>query len=180
MMNMKAKLESHREKSNFIGIERADIETALQFGFVLGCSSELVLIHVVYDFRPDGYQILRISDISRLRHSAPDRRMRKILRAEGRLDQIDLKHPIDLRSWQSAFRSLKTLGGIIIVEGEEPEVDEFVIGKIVRINKKTLSMCHFDGTGRWDETRRSCPYGDITSIKFDCDYVNVFSRHLRT
>ena len=180
MMNTIAKLKSHCGKPHHIGIERSNIETYKIYGFVLACSSELVLIHYFYDFHPDGYQILRISDISGIRHSASDRTMQKILRAEGILEQVGLKHPIDLRSWQSALRNLKALGESVIVEGEEPEVDKFFIGKIIRINKKTLSMRHFDGTGKWDEELSYCPYEHISSVKFDCEYVNVFSQHLRT
>ncbi len=178
--NAVAKLKSHCGKPHHIGIERSNIETHKLYGFVLACSSELVLIFVVYDFHPEGYQILRISDISGVRHSASDRTMQKILRAEGILEQVGLKHPINLQSWQSALRNLKTLGENVIVEGEEPEVDVFLIGKIIRINKKTLSMRYFDGTGKWDEELSYIPFEDITSVKFHCNYVNVFSRHLRT
>lgn len=178
--NAAAKLKSHCGKPHHIGIERSDIETHKLFGFVLACSSELVLTHVVYDFHHDGYQILRISDISGIRHSASDRTMTKILRAEGILEQGSLKHPINLQSWQSALRSLKSIGKNVIVEGEEPEVDVFLIGKLIRINKKTLSMLFFDGAGKWDEELSYCPYEHISSVKFDCEYVNVFSRHLRT
>ncbi len=180
MMNTTAKLKRHCEKLHHIGIGRSNIETYQLYGFVLACSSELVLIHVVDDFRSDGYQIIRVSDISEIRHSASDRTMQKILRAEGILEQVGSKHPIDLRSWQSALQSLKSLGGNVIVEGEEPWVDEFFIGKIIRINKKTLSMRHFDGTGKWNEKLSYCPYEDISSVRFDCEYVNVFSRHLRS
>ena len=179
-MNTIAKLKSHCGKPHHIGIERSDIETPKLYGLVLACSSELVLIHVVYDFHPEGYQILRISDISGIRHNAYDRTMTKILRAEGILEQGSLKHPIDLQSWQSALRNLKALGANVIVEAEEPEVDVFLIGKIIRINKKTLSMRHFDGTGKWDEELSYILYEDITSVKFGSNYLNVFSRHLRT
>ena len=74
----------------------------------------------------------------------------------------------------------KALGRNIIVEGEQPEVDAYTIGKIIRVNKKTLSMRYFDATGRWDDELTYCPYEEITMTQFDCNYVNVFSRHLRT
>lgn len=178
-MTILAKLKSHWEKSHYIGFKRDKLEKYTLYGFVLACSSELVLIHYVHDFHLDGYQVLRVSDISGIRHSASDRTMRKILRAEGILKQVGLNHSIDLQSWPSVFRKLKLIGGNIIVEGEEPEVEEFCIGKIIRINKKTLCIRHFDGTGKWDEAFSYCPYEQITSVKFDCEYINIFSRHLR-
>jgi len=178
--NVVARLKSHCGKTHHIGIERIFLVDNTQYGFVVACSSELVLIYVVHDFHPDGYQILRISDITGVRHSASDRTVRKILRVEGILDQVGLKHPINLQSWPSALRNLKALGENVIVEGEETGVDKFLIGKIIRINKKAISMRHFDGTGKWDEELSYCPYEDITSVKFDCHYLKVFSRHLKT
>jgi hypothetical protein len=105
--------------------------------------------------------------------------MKRILRAEGVLAQVGLDAPVDLSSWQTAFRSLRALGENIIVEGEDPEVDEFVIGRIRRVNQKSVTMQHFDGTGLWEEGVRTCPYERTTSVKFRCEYTTVFSRHLR-
>ena len=58
--NVVAKLKSHCGKPPHLGHESSNIETHKLYGFVLACSSELVLIFVVEDFLLEGYQILRI------------------------------------------------------------------------------------------------------------------------
>ncbi len=137
MSKVLAKLEKYCGKPQEVAIERIDIDPSALYGFVLAFSSDLVLIHLLDDFRLDGYRILRVRDISKVRRSyVPSR----ILKAEGILAQVGLACSIDLKSWQSVFRDLKALGRNIIVEGEQPEVDAFTIGKIIRVNKKTLSM----------------------------------------
>ena len=179
MKNLKEQFLNHQSKRHHICIDRKIADTFRIHGFVLGCTSNFVLIHIAEDFHLDGCQILRIPDIKFIRHSSSDRVMDKIFKAEGEKKKIGLDFDIDLTNWQSIFRSLKVIGENIIVEGEDPDLDEFIIGKIKRVNPKSVSLLNFDGSGLWDEMTTSCPYDEITSMKFRCEYINIFSKYVK-
>jgi hypothetical protein len=176
MNKILAKLAKYCDKLQEIAIERIEIEPHNLYGFVLAYSTDLVLIHLIDDFRLDGYRILRVRDISNIKRTKVPMR---ILKAEGILKHVGLASPIDLTSWESVFRDLKLIGMNIIAEDEQPGIEAFTIGKIVRVNKKSVSMRYFDATGKWDKHLTRCPYEQITRAQFDCNYVNVFSRHLK-
>ena len=64
-------------------------------------------------------------------------------------------------------------------ECEREESDAFLIGQIVRVNKKSVTLRGFDALGRWDEENTRVSYGDITLVTFDDEYITVFSKYLR-
>jgi hypothetical protein len=101
-----------------------------------------------------------------------------MLSGEGVLAEVGSPYPINLKSWKSVFQSLRGVGLNVIVEGEEPDVDEFVIGPVVRVNDKSASVHHFTALGKWRKKPTRCPYAEITMVQFDCEYANVWSRYL--
>lgn len=147
-------------------------------GFLLSMSHRLLLLHNLDDFHLDGYSIIRRGDISDIRYSKFERYLEKMLKAEGVCQQVGLQDQIRLDDWPSVFRSLKHIGHNVIVESEDPDIDEFAIGKIVRISKKSLTMYDFDATGRWYKESWHAPYKDITKVKFDSEYIQIFSKYL--
>ena len=176
---MSPNIEQFQEKRSLVTITR-DIEGVENLhGFVLGVSKQLVLMHEVSEFHLDGYCIMNFGDIEKIRFSKLERYRAAILKAEKVIRQVGLDDEIELSDWESALRSLKKVGRNVIAEGERPEVDEFVIGRIHRVNKKSVTMQGFDAMGQWEADTHRLAYGDITSVTFDNEYVTVFSKYLR-
>jgi len=176
---MTSTLEQLAAKQALVTISRDIEDVENVHGFVLAVSPRLVLLHELSDFHLDGYCILSRLDISRARSGRFERYRSAILKAERVLCGIGLKDEIDLADWESALRSLKKLGRNVIVEGERPEVDEFLIGRIQRINKKSVTMQSFDALGVWETETHRLAYDEISSVSFDNEYVNTFSKYLR-
>ncbi len=147
-------------------------------GFVLAVGKELVLLHVVDDFHLDGYRIVPRSQVERARHSAVERYRAAILRAEKVLGRIGIEGEIDLTDWNATFKSLKARGENVIVEDEREESEEFVIGRIERVNKKSAAIRGFDALGRWDAETTRFKYVDVTSVTFGGEYVTTFTKYL--
>lgn len=148
-------------------------------GFLLAASPRLVLLQEVTELHLDGYRILDRTQIEATRHSRYERYMAAILRAEGELKKLGLDAEIDLADWETAFRSLKARGRSVIVEDEREETDAFLIGEILRVNKRSVSIREFDALGRWVAEPSRQRYTDVTSISFENEYVTIFSKYLR-
>ena len=146
--------------------------------YVVRVGAELVLLHVVDDFHLDGYCIVPRAHVERARHSPLERYRGAILRAEKVLPQVGFDGELDLDDWNKAFKSLKALGEMIIVEDEREESEEFVIGRIERVNKKSASIRGFDPLGRWYDDPTRFKYDDVTSVTFGSEYVTTYSKYL--
>ncbi len=137
------------------------------------------MIHAINNFRFDGYIIMPIYAIKKARISEYEVANLHILKEEGILKDLGIKYPIDLNSWQSIFESIKAHKQFAIVESEQAQVDSFLIGKLEKIGKKKLSLLYFDGAGIFEKDIIKKKYKDITSVQFDDNYTNTFSKYVR-
>src|SRR5205085_4534067 len=111
-------------------------------GFILGLGSELVLFQNCEEFTLDGYTVIQISDITSLRSNKYERFSEKMLKSEGTYDEVGIADDLNLDSWQALLQGLKKLNKNVIIEcevGDEDE-DDFFIGRLVRVNRKSVSL----------------------------------------
>lgn len=90
-----------------------------------------------------------------------------------------MPHKINLTNWQTIFKSIKSIDLNVIVECENPNIDTFTIGAIVKTTKKLVHILYFNADGFIDETPTSVDYDSITKVMFDDRYINVFSKYIR-
>lgn len=147
--------------------------------YILDYSKELVLGQYLDEFHLNGYCVFRIEDIKKVRCNKSDKYRNKIIKNEGIWKNVGIDFHIDLSSWKTVCQSLKKRGKNIQILGEEPEVDEFVIGKITKVNQKTVNVLHFDAVGKWEKKPTTIPYSDITLIIIEDEYVNIYSKYTR-
>ena len=166
------------DNRRYVAIERDNLDSGNIRGFILALSNNLVLLQNVVDFHLDGYSIIRRRDITHVWHNEFERYYKKILKKEGLLDKVGLQETISLNNWPSVFHSLKRIGKNIIIEKEFPDVYKFLIGKIIRINKKHVNIRYFDANGKWERGFRYAPYEEITRVQFENEYIKVFSKYL--
>jgi hypothetical protein len=167
------------DNRRYVGITRDIPDTDRIWGIVLALSRNLVLVQNVTDFHLDGYSIIRRCDISKVIYRKDEKCYEKILKKEGLFNKVGLQEKILLNNWLTVFHSLKRIGRNVIVEGECPDIDEYCIGRIIRVNKKHVKMQYFDSTGKWTKGFWHAPYDEITIVQFESEYVKVFSKYLR-
>jgi hypothetical protein len=91
---------------------------------------------------------------------------------------VKSRYKIDLTNWNSIVNDIKNTGLPVISECEHPDQDFFCIGELKQINKKSISIKHFNAQGVLDKENTKHRFKDITKLSFDDRYANIFSKHL--
>jgi hypothetical protein len=146
-------------------------------GFVLGKSSSLVLLQVVREFHLDGYSIVRVRDLEGVLCRREEKFFQKMLKAEGVVPDEATKAPA-LGSMASALKSLSRRAGIVSIECETPDDDEFYAGTINGVAGRTAKVRTFDVLGKWDAKPEMVDVRMITLVSWDTEYLRVFAKHV--
>ena len=151
----------------------------LKFLFPLITNNKLFLSSIEGDFDFSGYHIGKISNIDTVDIRTNGDRLFEIIKAEGLSKYFDVPD-INLSDWKTVFESLKKRNGYIIVKCEKDYDTEyaFVIGKVVKITTKSITMKNFDCDGEWEEKAYNIPFSKITCVEFNTRYSNVFSKYI--
>ncbi|WP_435009149.1 hypothetical protein P12x_000397 [Tundrisphaera lichenicola] len=106
------------ESRSLVDVRRDDLEVSDIRGFILGLSTELVLIGVVGDdIQHDGYAIIQLDDVSFLRWGT-DKLLgwEKVL--EGPRDD-GMENDIDLSNWSGAIESARSKAPLVTFHREK-------------------------------------------------------------
>ena len=171
------KLKASIKSGALCAINRDIIDTLSIYGFPVEMSETLAAVAFVYDFMPDGYKIVRTSDITEVFSSEAERFLERIIKTE-RPAFAPERTGLALGSMYELCEDLMTRDRFVTVECEGFEETIFLIGKIVRVSKKELTLRTFDGMGVWDKEYASVPLGDVTCISIGNAYVNILSNYL--
>ncbi|WDF78889.1 hypothetical protein PQ469_02560 [Mucilaginibacter sp. KACC 22773] len=148
-------------------------------GYILNFSDNLILLHEAGDFTLQGYSVIPVKQVKKIRHNKFDKCFKQIMIAEGEADKVGISYKIDLSSWQSVFKSIQATRLNAIVEVEDPADIIFSIGPILKITTKKVHIEYFDAEGFISDNPDKIDFEDITKVKFDDRYINVFSKYLR-
>lgn len=169
-------LQEHIERRDLVSIHRAIPDSHSIQGFVLACSKNLILLQYVYDFRLDGFRLLRRRDITELKAGDTDCFQRQLLVADGVLEQVDFGFRTPIQSYDSFLASLSS-DEIVIVEAEASEPTEFLIGSVSHVDRRTATIRHFSGVARFFEPPISIPTAQITDCQIRNSYTSSYQRH---
>jgi hypothetical protein len=168
-------LQNYIDKKEFVKIYRTFKDNSENIrGFILKMTKDFLLVQLDNDFFLDGYAIIRKDQFDSIRCSKYEKACKKILKAEGIFDDIDL------RSWQSVFKSIKKLDFHVIVECESLDEPDFIIGPIKRVTQNSTSIQFYDSTGLLEDKLSIVKYIDITIAKFDDRYTKTYKKYLKT
>jgi len=78
------------------------------------------LLHENDDFVFNGYSVLPIDQIKKIRFNNYDKYFHQIITWEGLIDKIGINYAVDLTNWTSVFNSIKAQKLNVIVECEDP------------------------------------------------------------
>lgn len=174
-------LQKHIDKRDFVKIKRTvtDGEANIS-GFILSMTKDFFLIQKEEEFFLNGYGIIRKDHFDSLRCSKTDRTFKKILKSEGILDSdYGMRNKVNLKNWKTIFTDLKKNDYHVIVECEDIKDPLFIIGPIKRVNNDSVSIQYYDATGLLDKKVTTVKYKEVTLVKFDDRYINVFRKYLR-
>lgn len=174
-------LKLHCDKKQRVQLTRrvSKGNTKISNGYILGFSDDLLLLHASDDFKIDGYEIIPIAQIKKVRFNKSDEYFDKMMKWEKEFEKVGISYVVDLTNWKSAFESLKQKSLNVIVQCEQPELGIFVMGKIEKAEKNIIKVFDFDTEGYFDQSPTLIKYKYMTRLAFDTQYLNVFSKYTR-
>lgn len=169
--------EKHKKRRDLVSIRRDEIDEHSIQGFVLASSEDLVVLQYVYDFNLDGLMVLRVADITEVRHSATDKFQKGLLEQERLMQRVSFGADFDLRNWRSVITQLSKDYPLMILECEALEETDFAIGRVLKTTQTSVQFQYFSGAANWAEEAETLKFKDITCCQVGTNYVNVYQRH---
>lgn len=150
-------------------------------GYLLAMSDSLALMHVFHDFQPDGYVIIRTSDVEAVRCGPYEQWWDHVLEREGACSGLRLPFRPDLTDMRSAIENVSAEYEQLIVkcEDEDEDIQDFHIGALMWSNENEIVMRHYDGLGYWKAVPAEIDIEDVSQVQFDTPYINCFSKYTR-
>jgi len=140
-------------------------------------NNDMAMILRFFDFMPDGYTIIPMSQVLEIKYSESCKFFENIVKNEGITSFLSGAPEIEIISWEKVFSFFKKTKEIVIAEiGKEDSIN---IGRVVKVTKENLFMQCFSPVGIWDEMEWAEPFINITSITFRNHYTNIFSKYLQ-
>ncbi len=148
-------------------------------GYVLDFTDDFALIHQTDDFRLNGFAILPLNTIKKVRHSDFEDMYEYIMKKENYLNELGIHYTIDLTNWQTIFKSIENNEKFVIIECEQAWIGRFLLGKLTKAKKKKVEMLYLEANGVFEEYVTEQKYKEITIVRFDEIYINLFQKYAR-
>ncbi|MHA4812571.1 hypothetical protein ACX0G9_31045 [Flavitalea flava] len=174
-------LQRHIDKKDYVQFVRTFNKREENIsGFILSMSKDFLLIQMDLEFLLNGYSIIRKDGFDSLLHGKFQNARKRIFKSEGYLDNgygINVK--ISLTTWQKIFEDLRKFGHNVIIECEDKNEPDFIIGPIRRITKDKVNIQNFDPAGQLDDKPTLVKYSEITIVTFDDRYSKTLGKYLK-
>ena len=148
-------------------------------GFVLDFNDNFVLIQQIDDFKLDGFAILPLRTIKKVRYSELEKNFEYIMEEELLLNDFGINYSIDLTNWQTIFNSIEHNEKFAIIECEQAWINRFLLGKLTKAKKKKIEILYLEAKGIFEEYVTEQKYKEITIVRFDEIYINLFQKYAR-
>lgn len=135
----------------------------------LQMSEKLVLVAPYADFKPDGFEVVRLRDISNVRADEQAAFHEQVMQGEGVLSQL-CPPRVSLENFPALLADLFALGEPVAVSGKE---DVLLLGTLEKAGKKKIRVRYVDGGGHVDEDPTRFAYEDISSVSFGNRYLKL-------
>ena len=146
-------------------------------GFPLALGDELLLVRSLHEFAVNGFAVLRLRDVTAVHSTDAERFFERVLRAEGALDEAPSVKAIPLRSWRSVLEAVRLHYRYAIIECERPDGADFFLGELAGVEGDEATLHYIQVNGMRESGLTRVPLDDITLVRFDERYVNVFGRY---
>jgi hypothetical protein len=156
-------------------------DTAL--GFPLAATEEMLLLQEIIEFHLAGYSIMPIHEIRSVRSKKAERTVERIFEAEGLMAKVGIGEMPPMGDWPDLFTWFKRGGKLLQLEYfDTPEPgfsdEAFAVGRVTGLSSRSVALTNFDASGNWDSEATVVAYDNIKRVRFDTEYINVFSKYL--
>ena len=151
-------------------------------GVILKATLKCVLVHQIREFHLDGYIILRLEDIERIRFNRYDEHFNRILAAEAALSSDGYTPNLDLRSFEDFLEQLRESQETCILEGCYENIDEvFLIGFLTEVDAEEdfARFMFFDTAGVFESKERGAYISFLSSVELRTEYIECHSKYLQ-
>lgn len=177
------KIDKHIEKLEFVKVYITDNEEQILThfeGVIFNQNEDFIYMCDLSDFNYDGFVIVRKTDVAEIKRSDNEKFFNRILKEEKIIRNIRLrKREIGFRvgEMEEMFAQLRKKNFPVIVECLYGSEDSFQIGPIVQVKENKMKMDYFNSLGEFDEQPVSIKYKDITFVRIDSPYANLFYKY---
>lgn len=135
----------------------------------LHMSEKLVIVAPYTDFQPDGFEVVRLRDISNVRSGEQAAFHEQVMQAEGVLRDLSIPC-VSLENFPALLTDLFSLREPVAVSGKDGTL---LLGMIEKIGKKKLRVRYVDGEGHVDAEPTRMDYDEISSVAFSSRYLRL-------
>lgn len=182
---MKKTIKKHIDKQDFVKVYLSDDNgfSMIHFeGIVFDQSEKFVLMCDFEDFKFDGFVVFRKSDISEIKRSENESFVDSIIEKEGLKSSIIQKAAnldLNLDGFKEIVETLKVIEQPVIIEHLYDSKPRFHIGPITKIKGKKVYVDYINAKGEYDLKPVVSKFKEITYIKFDSLYANLFFKYAK-
>ncbi len=180
----------HLKFQEFVDLKRAvtitpkypPYDTAV--GFPLAVTEEMLLMHEILEFHLSGYSVMPIYEIRSVRSKKAERTLERIFEAEGLMKKVGIGEPPPMEDWPELFQWFKRQNKIVQVEffetsGPGFSDEAFAAGRVTGLSSRSVGIKNFNESGMWDSEATVVSYDNIKRVRFDTEYLNIFSKYLQ-
>lgn len=135
-------------------------------------SAEWVLLGIVDDLRLDGWQCVRLADITAVVRGASERFAERVIRRQ----YPNAVGPPEL-SLGGAVTLLRSLGSTQLVALECEEAGDFLLGYVVGVTPRSVDVHAVSSKGTWGERAERVQLADLTRVQVGTHYNAMFERY---
>lgn len=165
------------ERGESVRLVRAGFARPSWYGFPLALDETLVLVRSLHDFAVNGFAVLRLRDVTEVHSGDPERFFERVLRAEGALDAAAPVKPVPLGGWAEVLEAVRAHYRYAIVECERADGGAFYLGELAAVDDDEVALHFIAVTGTREVALTRVPLDEVTLVRFDERYVNLFGRY---
>lgn len=165
------------DRGESVRLARAGLARSSWYGFPLALDDELVLLRSLHDFAVNGFAVLRLRDVTGVHSGDAERFFERVLRAEGALDAAGAVRPVPLGGWPAVLEAVRARYRHAIVECERADGGEFYLGELAAVDDDEVALHFIAVTGTREVALTRVPLDEVTLVRFDERYVNLFGRY---
>jgi hypothetical protein len=165
------------DRGESVRLARAGLARSSWYGFPLALDDDLVLVRSLHDFAANGFAVLRVRDVTEVHSGDAERFFERVLRAEAALDPAAAEKTVPLRSWRAVLEAVRAHYRYAIVECERADGGEFYLGELASVDDDEAALHFIQVTGTREVGLTRVSLDDVTLVRFDERYVNLFGRY---
>ena len=170
-----AQAQASLSPPDLVQVERHRLDDRPLQGFVVGVGSAFLMLHALSDrLDLDGYECVRLSDVSKLDRAFPRKAFYlKALSAQN--CQPIVPEGLDLTSTRELLRSIEHRYPLVVISRELLAPHECEIGRIKLTSDATYALRMLTPEATWMHDDQVYRYDDVTRLGFAGAYENALA-----